>query len=262
MKKFNIKVGDRKFIVSADNEAKAVKKLKDAQAKKMSDAHTRIKVGCAEITVNNEAKAYSVGSVAWFNGRDERTFRDYAKQCIDVANKIKELESKGYKEDVMKAYDSAVKDGRFIFNVHYKNGETKNIDVQALNYQEAVRKLMADPNVDSIDDIHDSAEELRDAVALKRGDWFAFRRDRKNLYKLIDDKAQERNGFAKSLLAEHYVIDYDYKDLYASDLMMKKEGTTTLRPDRLDEIIVFNSADEALKWFRIQLKVLNGLHKR
>ena len=110
MKKFNIKVGDRKFIVSADNEAKAVKKLKDAQVKKMSDAHTRIKVGCAEITVNNEAKAYSVGSVAWFNGRDERTFRDYAKQCIDVANKIKELESKGYKEDVMKAYDSALKD--------------------------------------------------------------------------------------------------------------------------------------------------------
>ena len=38
------------------------------------------------------------------------TFRDYAKQCIDVANKIKELESKGYKEDVMKAYDSALKD--------------------------------------------------------------------------------------------------------------------------------------------------------
>lgn len=116
MKKFSISVGDRKFVVKAETEAKAVKKLKDAQARKVKDAHTRVNVGCAEITINNEAKAYSVGSVTYINGRDERTFRDYAKQCIDVANKLKELESKGYRDDVMKAYDSAIKDAGITSN--------------------------------------------------------------------------------------------------------------------------------------------------
>lgn len=48
-------------------------------------------------------------------------------------------------------------DSQFKFTVHYKNGETKDKIVLASNYQEAVRNLMTDPNVDSIDDIHDYA---------------------------------------------------------------------------------------------------------
>lgn len=122
MKKFKVKCEDKNYIVNAKSEAEAVKKLRDAKAKKLGDAHTRVNVGCAEITVNNEAKAYSVGSVTCINGRDERTFRDYAKKCIDVANKIKELESKGYSEGA-RAYDSAIKDAEPIIveAIPYKN---------------------------------------------------------------------------------------------------------------------------------------------
>lgn len=132
----------------------------------------------------------------------------------------------------------------------------KNYILKANSEEEAVKKLRDKKYCPSQD------SSIRDAVALKKGDWFAYRRDRNNLYKVIDDKIQERNGFAASLLAEHYVIDYNYKDLFATDLEMRKEGTTTLRPDRLSEIIVFNSANDAMKWFKQQFKILNERNKK
>lgn len=122
-----VKNRGRKFIVDANSHKDAVKKLRDKL----------IESGSEEAFKKNIATEIKAG-------KDP-------KQAVAIAY------------SVQRENDEEIKDGRFIFTVHYKNGETKNIDVQALNYQEAVKKLMTDPNVDSIDDIKDSA--IKDATA-------------------------------------------------------------------------------------------------
>ena len=106
MKKFKVRNNGKEYVVKAADSESAV-----VTAMKLRDG--RVNVGCAEIQVNEKYKAYSVGSVKYFNQPwDENTFRKYAQECIAVANKLKELRSKGYSEDVIKAYerDSAIDD--------------------------------------------------------------------------------------------------------------------------------------------------------
>lgn len=99
MKSYKVTHHGKSVKVKATDTASAV-----VAARKVMD-YNRVKVGCIEIAVNDELKAYSVGSVTHINSPwDENNFRQYAKQCIDAANKIKELESKGYKENVIDAY--------------------------------------------------------------------------------------------------------------------------------------------------------------
>lgn len=93
-------------------------------------------------------------------------------------------------------------------------------------------------------------DSIKDAVSLRKGDWFTTSYDAYNnkLFKVIDDKLQERNGFTKSLLAEVYQVD-------RWTLTIKKYGTQTITPTSLKQAIVFGSVEEALKWLRHRLNI-------
>lgn len=110
-------------------------------------------------------------------------------------------------------------------------------------------------------------DSVKDAVSLRKGDWFIknnlIRRNFADihLYKVIDDKLQERNGFAPSLVAEEYYLDtIDLR--YGGYDKLQKRGTTTLSPRDIENITVFNSAEEAFKWLKTRVAAIKSVSEK
>lgn len=94
-------------------------------------------------------------------------------------------------------------------------------------------------------------EKVRDAVSLRKGDWFVInkRSDKNNyLYKVIDDQFRARDGYFYTLLAEVYQIESKY-------VYIKKYSTKEFLPRELKNISVFGSAAEAIKWLKHRLAI-------
>lgn len=166
MKKFNIKVGDRKFIVSADNEAKAVKKLKDAQAKKLKDAEPIIVeavpyknemyvvlefswdghkrwIVVAKENYHGEKKFTGGGTVEYSFSEAKKTADDfYIMNKLDKKYGTKEGYKKWMKGETDSAEELEVKDSKYVDTEHYADyGWTIARDLARSCYWEAVEEL-------------------------------------------------------------------------------------------------------------------------
>lgn len=121
----------------------------------------------------------------------------------------------------------------------------KNIDGQSLIKIDDIYEKMARS-------IHDSKLEdtkLND-VNLEKGDWFTFRKTETQLYKAISTVE-----YPRKVIAEEYKIDI------FNNFRIVKTGTTSVYPNTSD-IIRFNSADEALTWFKKQSSLFKSVLKK
>ena len=128
----------------------------------------------------------------------------------------------------------------------------------------------------SLDSVKDASKlikivkKAKDAVSLKKGDWFinnyeARHNDLLKIYKVVDDKLQERNGFSASMLVEEYLFDVWDTGGWGQpkhEPKLKKQGTTTIRGRDLENITVFNSVDEAMKWLNRRMQISKDLKNR
>lgn len=114
-------------------------------------------------------------------------------------------------------------------------------------------------------------DSIKDAISLRKGDWFIKNitiRESGNifrniiLYKVIDDKFQERNGFSPSLVAEEYVLDTLDIVYGKQNLNLKKQGTTTLSQRNIENITVFNSVEEAFKWLKTRIASIKSISEK
>ena len=96
-------------------------------------------------SVKDSKKAYK----AVINGKH------YVVEATDIKDAVKKIHQMT-KDDVQ----------TFSFNIHYKNGKVERKKLTGENYHEVVKKLMADPNVDSIDDITMN-DSVKDAYAVE-----------------------------------------------------------------------------------------------
>ena len=103
-------------------------------------------------------------------------------------------------------------------------------------------------------------EVLIKDVALQKGDWFTFRNEANGfsfrLYKVIDDRQLSTNGFSNAMMCEKYIGNYDNRK---HEFVIKKEGRETLKYNDYvkNNVVRFNSSDEALKWLGRQVNIMN-----
>ena len=143
--------------------------------------------------------------------------------------------------------------------------QVKDSKPTTLDHIDKTMKMAKMAKIANIANIAMDAIKAKDAVSLKKGDWFISRGVNKNayadidLYKVIDDKFQERNGFSESILAEHYKVDLI--DLVYNNKGLKKKGTETFPKRYLQDIIVFNSVEEAFKWLNTRMSLAKSAFK-
>lgn len=121
----------------------------------------------------------------------------------------------------------------------------QNIDGQSL-------KKIDDIHAEMVRSIHDSITKdtkLND-VNLEKGDWFAFRDLQMHLYKAISTIE-----YPRKVVAEVYGLDI------FNNYRIVRKGTTAFRPD-VSSIIRFNSAEEALAWFKRQSALFKSVYKK
>lgn len=123
----------------------------------------------------------------------------------------------------------------------------------------------ADDKTEAMELIKEDRHSVKDAVQLRKGDWFIDRATNLiayndiDLYKVIDDKYQERNGFSESILVEHYNVRLS--DLKHDRRGLTKRGTQTMSKRDVRDVTVFSSVDEAFKWLKHRMAVSSSLMK-